>query len=83
MVTGIEQPLAPGVLLLLACPLDGVGRKFGGEVLLEAAQDGDDTWQHGRAPWGSGWPWTTTRLPVGPPVLKMLQSVQQAGFVRQ
>ena len=47
---GIEQPLAPGVFLLLACPLDGVGRKFGGEVLLEAAQDGDDTWQHGVRP---------------------------------
>ena len=51
---GIEQPLAPGVFLLLACPLDGIGRKFGREVWLEAAQDGDDTWQHGRARWGSG-----------------------------
>ena len=77
----VENPLAPGVFLLLASPLDGVGRKFVGEVLLETPQDSDDTQRHGRDPSGSGWLCCTTRLPGAPPVLKMLQIVQVEGFV--
>ena len=40
---GVEHSLPPGVFFLLACLLDGVGGDFVGEVLLETAQDGDDT----------------------------------------
>ena len=50
---GVEQPLAPGVLLLVTGELDGIGGQVVGEVLPESIQDGDNTRrQHGRAPSG-------------------------------
>ncbi len=78
----VEDAIAPGVFLLLARLLDGLGGEFGGEVLPESAEDGDDTRRHGRAPSGSWWMYPTTRLPGVPPVLKTLQDVQKAEFVR-
>ena len=48
----------------------------------ETAQDGDDTWRHGRAPSGPGWLGSPTKFPEAPPVLKTLQIVQKAEFVR-
>ena len=77
----VEDPVAPGILLLLACLLDSLGGKFMAEVLPETAQNGDDTWRHGRAPSRSGWLCATTRLPEVPPVLKSLQTVQNEEFV--
>jgi hypothetical protein len=61
--------------------LDGVRRKIGGEVLPKTAQNGEDTWRHGRAPSGSGWLCITTRLHEVPSVLKSLQTVQKEEFV--
>jgi hypothetical protein len=77
----VENPVTPGIFLLPAGSLDGVGGEIGGEVLPETAQDGDDTWRHGRAPMESGWLCSTTRLAEVPPVLESLQAVQKAEFV--
>ena len=79
LIFGATGMVGRGVLL--ACLRDSLGGDFGGEVLLETAQEGDDTERHGRAPSRPGWLLAPTRLPEVPPVLKSLQSVQKAGFV--
>jgi hypothetical protein len=46
----VEEATAPGVALLAAGVLDGLGGQVGGLVLSEALQDGQDARRHRRAP---------------------------------